>query len=185
MTHAEAATIPGRGMLASFFLSQAGPLTGKDVLIYGASGGAGTFAVQLARHGGARVTGVCGSKNLELVRSLGADRVLDYTNPADEAGGPYDVIFDAAGIRKPSSLKERCRLALKPGGTWISIDSRAVIPFSHLERVRDLIESGAIRPVLDRTFTPAEAVDAHRYVESGHKRGGIAMVFVGKETLPR
>jgi NADPH:quinone reductase-like Zn-dependent oxidoreductase len=178
VSHAEAATIPGRAMLASFFLAQAGALTGKTVLIYGASGGVGTFAVQLARQAGAEVTGVCGSTNLELVRSLGASRVLDYTNPGEQAGGPYDIIFDAAGTRKPSPLKERCRAALAPDGTWISVDARAVIPVEHLERIRDLVESGAIRPVLDRTFSPTEAVDAHRYVETGHKRGGIAMVFV-------
>ena len=178
LSHAEAATIPGRAMLASFFLAQGGALTGKSVLIYGASGGVGTFAVQLARQAGAEVIGVCGPKNIELVRSLGASRVLDYTNPSEEAGGPYDVIFDAAGTRKPSPLKERCRAALAPDGTWISVDARAVIPVAHLERIRDLVESGAIRPVLDRTFSPTEAVDAHRYVETGHKRGGIAMVFV-------
>jgi NADPH:quinone reductase-like Zn-dependent oxidoreductase len=178
VSHAEAATIPGRAMLASFFLGQGAALAGKNVLIYGASGGVGTFAVQLARHAGAEVAGVCGPKNVELVRSLGASHVLDYTNPGEEAGGPYQVIFDAAGTRKPSPLKERCRAALAPDGKWISVDARAVIPVGHLDRIRDLVESGAIHPVLDRTFSPAEAVDAHRYVEAGHKRGGIAMVFV-------
>ncbi len=177
VSHAEAATIPGRAMLASFFLEQAGTLAGKRVLIYGASGGTGTYAVQLAKLAGAEVTGVCGPKNIDLVGSLGASRVLDYTNADAQAGGPYDVIFDAAGTRKTSPLKERLRAALTPGGKWLSVDGRAVIPVAHLERVKELVESGALRPVLDRTFTLAEAAEAHRYVETGHKRGGIALVI--------
>src|SRR5262245_49693680 len=136
VSHAEAATIPGRAMLASFFLETGGVLTGRTVLIYGASGGVGTYAVQLARHAGAEVTAVCGPTNADLARSLGASRVLDYTKPDEEASGPYDVIFDAAGIRKPSPLKERCRAALTPSGKWISVDARAVIPAAHLEEVR-------------------------------------------------
>src|SRR5262249_28670618 len=145
--------------------------------IYGASGGVGTYAVQLARYAGAEVTAVCGPTNADLARSLGARCVLDYTKSDEEAGGPYDVIFDAAGIRKPSPLKERCRASLGPSGEWISVDARAVLPVAPRERVRSFVESGAIRPALDRTFSPAEAADAHRYIETGHKRGGIAMTF--------
>lgn len=176
VTYQEAATAPSRGMLALYFLGEAAIRAGQQVLIYGASGGIGVFAVQLAAHYGANVTAVCGAGNLEFVKSLGADRVLDYTRDDTAAGGPYDVFFDAAGGRKSSALKVRCRTALVPGGTSISVDRRVNIPASYMHELRTLIESGAIKPFVDKAYPLAQTAQAHRYVESGHKRGGVAVV---------
>jgi NADPH:quinone reductase-like Zn-dependent oxidoreductase len=162
-------------MLALHFLDEAGIRPGQRVLIYGASGGVGVFAVQIAKRAGVEVTGVCGSKHLELIRSLGADHVLDYTVGDDRVIGTYDVIFDAVGTAKQSALKTRCLAALNPGGKIVSVDRPVKISAARLDTVRQLIEDGAIRPVVDRTYPLQQTVDAHRYVELGHKAGGVAI----------
>jgi NADPH:quinone reductase-like Zn-dependent oxidoreductase len=126
ISHAEAATVPTRGTLALYFLKKSSIQSGHKVLIYGASGGVGTFAMQLAKHLGAELTAVCSTANLDLVRYLGADHVLDYTiQDGTPVGGPYDVFFDAVGSKKNSPLKLRCQAALAPGGRLISVDASA------------------------------------------------------------
>jgi NADPH:quinone reductase-like Zn-dependent oxidoreductase len=176
VSHAEAATIPTRATLALYFLESAKIHRGHKTLIYGASGGVGTFAVQLAKHAGAEVSAVCSAANVDFVSGLGADRVLDYTNQGGtNVGGPYDIFFDAVGVRKDSPLKSQCRAALGRGGRSVSVDRPAKIPAACLDVVRDLIAGGKIRPVVDRVYPLAETPEAHRYVETGHKRGGVAI----------
>lgn len=148
------------------------------MLIYGASSGVGTFAIQLPKHFGAEVTGVCSTANLELVRSIGADRVIDYTaQDVATVGGPYEVFFDAVGSRKNSPLKLRCQAALARGGRLESVDAAAKVPAAYLDVLKDLIAANKIIPVIDRVYPLAETANAHRYVETGHKCGGVAITM--------
>jgi NADPH:quinone reductase-like Zn-dependent oxidoreductase len=181
-SHTEAATLPTRATLALYFLKRANIESGQKVLIYGASGGVGTFAVQLAKHFGAEVTAVCSTANIDLVGSLGADRVLDYTIEDGRAvGGPYDIIFDAVGPKRNSPLKWRSQAALAPGGRSVSVDTVVKIPAVYLDALKDLVAASKIRPAVDRVYPLAETADAHRYVEAGHKRGGVAITVTVAE----
>jgi NADPH:quinone reductase-like Zn-dependent oxidoreductase len=172
---AEAAAIPYGGLMALHFLRRGDVQSGQRVLIYGASGAVGTAAVQLARHFGADVTGVCSTANLELVRSLGAERVLDYTRENDP-GGRYDLVLDAVGVRKTSPLKQACRDALVPGGRYRSVDrGMPRMTASGLQVLRELVEAGALKPVIDRRYPLERVAEAHRYVEQGHKRGNVVI----------
>ncbi len=150
---------------------------GQNVLIYGASGTTGTFAVQYAKHLGATVTGVCGPSNIDFVKSLGADKVIDYTEPdAVNALETYDFILDAVGTAKTSELKKACKKSLSKSGWYASIDDSALLLESdRLDKITELIEAGRIMPITDRTYPFEQIVEAHRYVETGHKRGNVAI----------
>jgi NADPH:quinone reductase-like Zn-dependent oxidoreductase len=175
LSFAEAAAIPYGGLMALHFLRKAEVQNGQRVLIYGASGAVGTAAVQLARHFGAEVTGVCSTANLELVKSLGAERVLDYTKE-DNPGGRYDLVFDAVGVRKTSALKAACRDALLPGAKYVSVDRGAPrMTASRLLVLTELVEAGRLKPVIDREYPLEQVAEAHRYVEQGHKRGNVVI----------
>jgi NADPH:quinone reductase-like Zn-dependent oxidoreductase len=177
VTWEEAAAVPSRGTLALYFLKKGKIRKGQKVLIYGASGGVGTFAVQLARYFGAEVTGVCSTSNLELVKSLGADMVIDYTKEDFlKRGELYDLVFDTVGKRKSSPLKLQCKNALTPNGRYLSVDGETPkIPVEYLISLRDLIEAGEIRPVIDRTYPLEQVAEAHWYVEQGHKKGNVVI----------
>ena len=179
LSHAEAAAIPYGGLLALHYLRKGRVGEGQTILVYGASGGVGTSAVQLARTMGAQVAGVCGPSNVELVRSLGADPVIDYTTTSALAPEQrFDLVFDAVGKRKTSALKESARAALTPGGRYISVDDgRPDLPASDLEHLTGLVETGALEPVIDRRYPLEDIVEAQRYVEGEHKRGNVVITI--------
>jgi NADPH:quinone reductase-like Zn-dependent oxidoreductase len=172
----EAAAIPFGGTLALYYLKKANIQRGQKVLIYGASGAVGTSAIQLAKHFGAEVSGVCSTVNLELVKSLGADIVIDYTKENfTDNGKQYDLIFDAVGKKKSSHLQYK--KALNPNGKFISVDDgnpgeRAVCK-DNLITLKELTENGIIKPVVDKIYLLDQIVDAHRYVDKGHKKGNV------------
>jgi len=177
LTDEEAAAIPYGGLLALAFLRKAGVRAGQRVLVYGASGAVGTSAVQLARHLGAEVTGVCSTANVDLVTSLGATRVIDYTvEDFVDRAERYDLVFDAVGKNKSASALRRCRQVLTPGGACVSVDDgKPNLRREDLVLLGELATTGEIRPVIDRTYALNDIVDAHRYVDMGHKRGNVVV----------
>lgn len=180
----EATSAAYGGLLAFQYLEKGNIKQGQKVLIYGASGTSGTIAVQYAKHLGAIVTGVCGPSNMEFVKSLGADNVLDYTNKDSiKHLVEYDFVLDTVGKRKSSELKRACVNALITGGKYVSIDDGALLlQSSRLDQIRELIESGKIKPVNDRIYPFEQIIEAHKYVEAGHKRGNVA-ITVNRKNL--
>jgi NADPH:quinone reductase-like Zn-dependent oxidoreductase len=174
LTYDEAAALPYGGLIALHFLKTANIRPGQRVLVYGASGAIGTSALQLAKHSGADVTAVCGTANVELVRSLGADAVLDYTREHTPGTRRFDLVFDAAGRRKSSALKVACQSSLTPEGRNISVDdARPRARLADLVQLTQLAETGALKPVIDRRYPLEQIADAHRYVEQQHKKGNV------------
>ena len=182
--HDEAAAIPYGGLIALYFVRLGRIQAGQRVLIYGASGAIGTAALQLAKHFGAHVTAVCGATNIELVRSLGADAVLDYTNDRIPEGARYAFVLDAVGRRKTSALKADSRNALTPDGKYVSVDDRLPrVRADDLRFLTELAESGMITPVIDRQYSLERIADAHRYVEEGHKRGNVIVEVTRRDRM--
>jgi len=175
LTHEQAAAIPYGGLLALHFMRRADVRPGQRLAVYGASGAVGTSAVQLARHFGADVTGVCSGANDELVRSLGAATVIDYTaDDFTQTRQPYDVILDAVGKRKSAAALRHAGRALTPGGICISVDDGTPrLLASDLTLLKELAETKAIRPVIDRCYRLEQMAEAHRYVDGGHKKGNV------------
>ena len=184
LTYEEAAAVPGAGQTAWRCLQKGHIQPGQKILIYGASGAVGTNAVQLAsRHFGAEVTGVCSGANLALVRSLGASQVIDYTRQDfTQSGATYDVVFDAVGKLTPAQGKR----ALKPGGVYLNVhaNSGGDEKLETLLLLKELIEAGKLKPVIDRVYPFEQIVEAHRYVEQGHKKGNVA-ITMGQTERPQ
>lgn len=182
MSHEEAATVANGATTAWVILRKAHLQPGRKVLVYGASGSVGTFAVQLARNLGAEVTGVCSGRNLELVRALGATNVIDYTAADFTANGEtYDVIFDAVGKLSRSKVKG----SLTETGKYLNVLTDAgasmKVDADDLAFVRDQIEAGKLKTVIDRTYRLDEVVEAHRYVDTGHKRGNVVVTVAARD----
>jgi NADPH:quinone reductase-like Zn-dependent oxidoreductase len=202
MTFEEAAAVLFGGTTALDFLRRAKIRAGQRVLVYGASGSVGVFAVQLAKHFGAHVTGVCSTANLDLVTSLGADEVVDYTREDfSSAGRVYDIVFDTVG----KSGFSRSLRSLKPGGAyvriggsggmwpmlggilrgmWVSLTGAARViggvaraANEDLSFLKGLIEAGTLRTVIERRYSLAEIVEAHRHAEGGHKKGHVVILL--------
>jgi len=201
LNHAEASTITFGGLTALYFVQKANIQKGQKVLVYGASGSVGTSVIQLAKYFGAEITGVCSTKNLELVKSLGAKNVIDYTKENfTENGLEYDVIFECVdklsietGLK---SLKKDGTLFLISAGlgdtfkgTWVSLfGKQKIVSGTFPEKteslifLKKLVESGDLKAVVDKTYDLADMVEAHKYVEAGHKAGNVS-VMVCKEKL--
>ena len=186
VTYEEAAAIPYGGELALHFLKKGDVQSRQKVLIIGASGAIGTAAVQLASYYGAKVTGVCSTPNLELVRSLGAEAVIDYTKEDySKRSERYDLILDAVPLLVADSkrFKKQARSALTPKGKFISINDGSPTPnINNLVLLKDLVESGKYRPVIDRSYPLEQIVEAHRYVETGHKKGNVVITVEHNKT---
>ncbi len=197
LSYEEAATLPYGAVMATSLLSKANLQRGQKVLINGASGGIGSMAVQLAKHFGAEVTGVCGTPRLEFVKSLGVDKVIDYTKEDfTQNGETYDLIFDILGRSSFSQIKR----SLKPNGIylaasfkmkallqmlWTSITGskqKVICSFANetpesLVFVKKLVEEGKIKAIVDKSFPMEQAAEAHRYVEQGHKQGNVVITI--------
>ena len=170
----EAAAVPVGAMTALRLLREAGVTAGTRVLIYGASGSVGTFAVQLARHEGAVVTAVSSTANLRLLASLGATTVIDYTTTDYAAGSAaYDVVIDAVG----KTSRDHAKAVMPDGGRFVSVQSAASESAADLAHISALLEQGAIRPVIERSYPLEQIREAHRYVESGHKVGNVVITM--------
>jgi len=197
ISHEEAAAIPFGANSAFAFLRDVARLErGQRILVIGASGGVGTWAVQIARHLGAEVTGSCSTRNVDLVRSLGAHHVVDYTAGSPFGAGTYDVVFDTIGVTTFAQAK---RSALAPRGTYVPLNAgfremlqSIITMFGSEQRVRtsiskntreglelvsSLIEAGELRPVVDTVYPAERVVEAHRHVEGRHRRGGVILAF--------
>jgi len=173
ISYEEAAALSVGGMTALYILKKGSIQTGQKVLIYGASGSVGTYAAQLAKHHfGADVTGVCSTANIELVKSLGADQVIDYTKKdIIQSGQIYDVVFDAVGKLSPSDGKK----ILKENGTFLTVQTTTREARENLVTIKELAEAGKIKAVIDRRFPLEQVAEAHRYVESGRKKGNVVI----------
>lgn len=203
LSYEEAATVPYGALTALYFLRKANIQPGQKALVFGASGGLGIYAVQLAKYFGAEVTGVCSTPKMDLVKSLGADHIIDYTREDFTKNGQiYDVIFDTVGktsvLRSSRSLKKEGTYLLATFGLpllvqimWLSLTSKKNLHYGLVEEnpeemnyLKDLLEAEQMRTVVDRCYPMDQAAEAHRYVETGHKMGSVVISMAPGSRAP-
>ena len=174
LSYQEASAIPAGGLTALKNLQKAAIKKGQNILINGASGSLGTYAIQLAKYFGAEVTAVCSSKNFELVKSLGADKVIDYTKEDfTKSNEKYDIVYDAVVKSKHTD----CRKILKKNRVFLNNSRLPKIEEKDLFFLLDLIKSNKLKPVLDRLYSINDIVEAHKYVDNGHKKGNVVILI--------
>ena len=172
LSFAEAATVPVGAMTAMHFLRKANIQPNQKVLIYGASGSVGSYAVQIAKHMGADITAVSSTRNIHLMQSLGADWVIDYKQEDfSENGTAYDVIFDAVG----KTTADQRKRAMKEDGSFVSVSSMASGASDNIYRIVDMAESGHIKPLIDRHYSLEHISEAYQYVQTGRKKGNVVI----------
>lgn len=168
----EAAALPVGGMTALFLLNKAKLSKGQDVLVYGASGSVGSYAIQIAKAQGATVIAVCSNANFDMVKSLGADNVIDYRKEDYSLlEKKFDIVFDAVG----KTSKSKAKKVLKQGGLFVSIASLTSLKQEHLNKLHELAEEGKVKPHIDKCFPLSDIVAAHEYVDKGRKRGNVVI----------
>jgi len=166
----ESAALPIGGMTALFLLEKANITSGQQILVYGASGSVGSYAVQIAKYFGSSVTGISSTSNLGMVKSLGADRVVDYTKEDyTSIKNKFDIVFDAVG----KTTKSKAKRILKKGGVFVSVKMLTNEKTEHLLKLKELAEKGVIKPFIDTCYSLEEIVSAHKYVDQGHKKGNV------------
>jgi NADPH:quinone reductase-like Zn-dependent oxidoreductase len=174
LTFLEAAAIPVGAMTALHILKKANIQAGQTILIYGASGSVGTYAVQIAKYFGANVTGACSTANQEFVRSLGADAVLDYTkNDLKNCNEKFDLIFDAVDKLEKATWKPLLREG--SGGRFCSVKSPTAEKREYLDVLHAMIAEGKLKPIIDKSYPFEQLAEAHEYVELGHKKGNVVI----------
>lgn len=179
LNHQEATAVVYGGVLAMYFMRNVNIQSGQKILIYGASGAIGTTAIQFAKSFGAEVTAICSSSNFELVKSLGSDRVIDYTKEDSiDKLTSYDFILDAVGKYKSSKLKIACKNALNSIGQYVSVDDNLhQLKHDDLSQLKKVIEEGNLKAVIDSCYPIEKMIEAHKYVEKGHKKGNVIITL--------
>ena len=168
----EAAALPIGGMTALFLLEKANISKNHKILVYGASGSVGSYGVQIAKQFGSSVTGVCSTSNIDIVKSLGADKVIDYTkDDYTLQNDNFDIVFDAVG----KTTKSKAKSVLKKGGVFVSVKMLTKEKNEHLLKLKELAEKGKLKPLIDKCYPLEEIVSAHRYVDQGHKKGNVVI----------
>ena len=172
LSHHEAATLPIGAMTAYYLLEKAKLKGEQNVLIYGASGSVGSFAVQIAKLKGLKVQAVCSTPNFEMVKSLGADSVLDYKKEDySKSNDKFDIVFDAVG----KTTKSKAKKVLKTNGIFVSVKMLTKEKEEHLKSIKNMVENEKLNSFIDKSFNLSEIVKAHEYVETGRKRGNVAI----------
>ena len=179
LTFKDSAALPVGGMTALFLLNKANISAGQQVLVYGASGSVGSFAVQIAKHFGASVTGVCSTSKMDMVASLGTDNVVDYKKEDyTTLNQKFDIVFDAVGKTTASKAKK----VMDKNGAFVTVQSLTSEKTEDLLKLKELAEKGALRPFIDRIYPLEEIVSAHQYVDQGRKKGNVVIEI--SEVIP-